>query len=51
MSPEGMIILHLLANLESVFLKYFVLDKDNNWTVSLYNTSVAFIEEIETEFN
>ena len=48
-----MIILHLLANLESVFLKYFlkVLDKDNNWTVSLYNTSAAFIEEIETEFN
>ena len=47
MSPKGMIILHLLADFESVFLKYFLkeLDKDVN------HTSLAFIEKIETEFN
>ena len=40
MSPKGMIILHLLADLESVFLKYFlkVLDKDNSLIVSVYHT-------------
>ena len=53
MSPEDMIILHLLAAVESVFLKYFlkVLDKYNSLTVSVYHTSLAFIEKIETEFN
>ena len=51
-SPTGMIILHLLADLESDFLKYFlkVLDKDNSLIVSVYHIS-AFIEKIETEFN
>ena len=45
MSPKDMIILHLLADLKSVFLKYFlkVLDKDNSLIVSVYHTSLAFI--------
>ena len=53
MSPKGTIILHLPADLESVFLRYFlkVLDKDISLIVSAYHTLLAFIEEIETEFN
>ena len=52
MSPEGTIILHLLADLESGFLKYFLkyflklLDKDS-LILSVYHTSLAFIEKIE----
>ena len=49
MSPEGTIILHLLADLESGFLKYFfkLLDKDSSLILSVYHTSLAFIEKIE----
>ena len=49
-SPKGMIILHLLADLESVFLKYFLkmLDKDNSLIMSVYHT-LAFIEKIEIQ--
>lgn len=48
MSPEGTIMLHLLADLESGFLKYFLklLDKDS-LILSVYHTSLAFIEKIE----
>ena len=50
MSPKGMIILHLLADLESVFLKHFLkmLDKDNSLIMSVYHT-LAFIEKIEIQ--
>lgn len=49
MSPEGTIILYLLADLESGFLKYFLklLDKDSSLILSVYHTSLAFIEKIE----
>ena len=47
MSPKAIVILHLLTDLESVFLKYFlkVLDKDNSLIVYMYHTSSAFIEK------
>lgn len=53
MSPKGMIILHLLADLESLFLKYYlkVLDTDDSLIISIYDTSLRFVKKMENEFH
>ena len=48
-----MIILHPLADHESIFFKYSLklLDKDNALNVFVYDTALYFTEKIETGFN
>ena len=48
-----MIILHPLADHESIFFKYSLklLDKDNALNVFVYHTALYFTEKIETGFN
>lgn len=44
-----MITLHLPADFESAFFKVFY--RDTSMIVTVYHTSLVFIEKIATEFN
>ena len=52
MTPEFMIILHCLADLDSIFGKHFLkaLDTNDALIIKVYNISMQFAEKISTNF-
>ena len=52
MSPKFMIILHLLADFEDIFLKYYlkILDAEAGLIISAYHISSSFVQKISDEF-